>query len=460
MASTNFLVFDEGKQNMMSDGDYSANTQRARGVTPGIAYPNLHNKLYYQVSVMAKAIADFMVAQGANASDEDVEQLTVDISTAFTKFVDKQTKEKYLPLSGGTLTGSIDITTPKNNYWRLSDNNVKMNMGFANDSQPRFFVNNSNSGTTPFNIFNDDSVSMEYATSVKVPTPSTSDNSTKVATTAFVNNYAPSKTGSGANGTWGINISGNANTSTKATQDSIGQQINTTYIKGVTSNNDTLTLTKGNGTTTTTTINNVANATKALQDGNGNTITSTYLKLSGGTLTGSIDITTPKNNYWRLSDNNVKMNMGFANDSQPRFFVNNSNSGTTPFNIFNDDSVSMEYATSVKVPTPSTSDNSTKVATTAFVKSLFTTSRQQNGWWKDSNTGIIWQWGSYHVTGTKQYFTFPITFPHNLFVITEAHIVVVDTDFKTGSILNPDKNGFTFITSETGYIANIIAIGY
>ena len=109
MASTNFLVFDEGKQNMMSDGDYSANTQRARGVTPGIAYPNLHNKLYYQVSVMAKAIADFIVAQGANASDEDVEQLTADISTAFTNFVDKQAKEKYLPLSGGTLKGSLGV---------------------------------------------------------------------------------------------------------------------------------------------------------------------------------------------------------------------------------------------------------------------------------------------------------------------------------------------------------------
>lgn len=108
MVSTNFLVFDEGKQNMMSDGDYSANTQRARGVTPGIAYPNLHNKLYYQVSVMAKAIADFMVAQGANASDEDVEQLTADISTAFTNFVDKKTKDVYLPLSGGTMKGNIN----------------------------------------------------------------------------------------------------------------------------------------------------------------------------------------------------------------------------------------------------------------------------------------------------------------------------------------------------------------
>ena len=110
MASTNFLVFDEGKQNMMSDGDYSANTQRARGVTPGIAYPNLHNKLYYQVSVMAKAIADFMVAQGANASDEDVEQLTADISTAFTNFVDNKTKDVYLPLSGGTMKGNINAS--------------------------------------------------------------------------------------------------------------------------------------------------------------------------------------------------------------------------------------------------------------------------------------------------------------------------------------------------------------
>lgn len=111
MASTNFLVFDEGKQNMMSDGDYSANTQRARGVTPGIAYPNLHNKLYYQVSVMAKAIADFMVAQGANANDEDVEQLTADISTAFTNFVDNKTKDLYLPLSGGTMEGLVSLFT-------------------------------------------------------------------------------------------------------------------------------------------------------------------------------------------------------------------------------------------------------------------------------------------------------------------------------------------------------------
>ena len=55
----------------------------------------------------------------------------------------------------------------------------------------------------------------------------------------------------------------NADLATKATQDSQGQAINTTYIKSITASNATLTVTKGNGTTSTVTINNVAHATKA-----------------------------------------------------------------------------------------------------------------------------------------------------------------------------------------------------
>ena len=75
-----------------------------------------------------------------------------------------------------------------------------------------------------------------------------------------------------------------ADNATKATQDSSGQQINTTYIKGVTGSNATLTVTKGNGTTSSVTINNVAhatsadNATKATQDSTGQTINTTYVK--------------------------------------------------------------------------------------------------------------------------------------------------------------------------------------
>ena len=66
----------------------------------------------------------------------------------------------------------------------------------------------------------------------------------------------------GSNGTWGAwktfaftdsNISGNAATATKATQDSAGQRINTTYIKGLAVSGRTITYTKGDGSTGTIT---------------------------------------------------------------------------------------------------------------------------------------------------------------------------------------------------------------
>lgn len=63
-----------------------------------------------------------------------------------------------------------------------------------------------------------------------------------------------------ASGSWGISVTGssasctgNAATATKATQDSAGQQINTTYIKGLSVSGRTITITKGNNTTTTIT---------------------------------------------------------------------------------------------------------------------------------------------------------------------------------------------------------------
>ena len=47
---------------------------------------------------------------------------------------------------------------------------------------------------------------------------------------------------------------GNSATATKATQDSAGQQINTTYIKGLSISGQTITYTKGNGSTGTITV--------------------------------------------------------------------------------------------------------------------------------------------------------------------------------------------------------------
>ena len=57
-------------------------------------------------------------------------------------------------------------------------------------------------------------------------------------------------------------ITGNASSATKATQDSAGQQINTTYIKGLSVSGKTITYTKGDGTTGTITTQDTNTDTK------------------------------------------------------------------------------------------------------------------------------------------------------------------------------------------------------
>lgn len=80
--------------------------------------------------------------------------------------------------------------------------------------------------------------------------------------------YVPKKDGTGASGTWGISITGNAATATKATS--------------------------------------ADSATKATQDSDGNPINSTYLKLIGGSMTGTITTSASQILKWTHSttDNN------------------------------------------------------------------------------------------------------------------------------------------------------------
>ena len=92
--------------------------------------------------------------------------------------------------------------------------------------------------------------------------------STAVVSTS-ANGLAPKRDGNASHflagdGTWkAVPSASSAASATKATQDSRGQQIDTTYVKGVTGSNATLTVTKGNGSTSSVTVNNVANATNA-----------------------------------------------------------------------------------------------------------------------------------------------------------------------------------------------------
>lgn len=192
--------------------------------------------------------------------------------------------------------------------------------------------------------------------------------------------------------------SDNVASATKATQDSAGQTINTTYVKGVTANNATLTITKGNGSTSTTTINNVSNATNA-----------NNLVISGGTPAhikyggGDVDENTA------ISQNKVNLLIGswystgfrdLCSSGTPiRVAINHRNG-----NIKTTGNVTANGA--MYSATPGTSDNSTRVATTAFVQSLINSLKgsiggtivasnlAQNGYVKFSN-GLILQWGSY-----------------------------------------------------------------
>jgi hypothetical protein len=60
MPSSNILLFDANKANMMADEQYSTNTQRLNGVQSGIASSQLQNKTLYQVSLVAYAIAQII----------------------------------------------------------------------------------------------------------------------------------------------------------------------------------------------------------------------------------------------------------------------------------------------------------------------------------------------------------------------------------------------------------------
>ena len=132
----------------------------------------------------------------------------------------------------------------------MSDANVNSDTRFKNWLYMDNYDGNDVGGATAFGVSRVEPRAFLMQSDAK---RSSWNNSAELLSTYNYNNYAPTKTGGGASGTWGINISGNSATATKAAQDSAGQQINTTYIKGLSVSGKTITYTKGNGTTGTIT---------------------------------------------------------------------------------------------------------------------------------------------------------------------------------------------------------------
>ncbi|MDD3121934.1 MAG: hypothetical protein PHC62_00295 [Candidatus Izemoplasmatales bacterium] len=230
----------------------------------------------------------------------------------------------YLKLAGGEMTGPItlnglyakslsNITTDFDTvadgiYHTYTDSNTSSRITNApiNKSQVLLSFMPYSSGSTIYRT------QMVIDSEANMFLRGSRDNNTwrTILTSKNYAAYTVTKTGTGASGTWGIDISGNAATASsavnatsagKATNDSDGNPINTTYLKrtgGTVTGTTTFdTLVATTGTITNLTVSGTLNATsdKASKDALGNVIDTTYTKRDGSNATGTWGINTSGN---------------------------------------------------------------------------------------------------------------------------------------------------------------------
>lgn len=131
----------------------------------------------------------------------------------------------YLPLSGGTLTGSVTM--------QGMDTNLIRNITYTSTSSwARGLINLQVDGISKFSISalgdytlgaSDNGIIYAYigcnsydGLNLRISATSLSWGNNSILHSGNYNSYAPTLTGTGASGTWGINISGNAATATNA----------------------------------------------------------------------------------------------------------------------------------------------------------------------------------------------------------------------------------------------------
>ena len=244
--------------------------------------------------------------------------------------------------------------------------------------------------------------------------------------------------------------SDNVASATKATQDSAGQTINTTYVKGVSASNATLTITKGNGSTSTTTINNVSNANNLVISG-----TSAHIKYGGGDVDENTAISQNKVNLLIGSWYSTGFRDLCSSGTPIRVAINHRNG-----NIKTTGNVTANGA--MYSATPGTSDNSTRVATTAFVQSLINSLKGLINAKNDVYIGA----GTGSVKNTS--FTIPLpsgysrsqckyaVFPTSIGLSTNNGYFSLSVDQSTGIVRGSVRSNIT----GGGYRYSDIGIGY
>ena len=159
----------------------------------------------------------------------------------------------FLPLSGGTLAGSINAKTDYNDGSGNSFTGPLIQVGTTNTQYGNHVAIGGGSSTV---IGGGEAVAAQLNELVGHDSEDAyvvADGKVVIKTNG--NTWANAKTMEfGTDGSLTVSkvngaLNGNANSATKATQDSRGQQIDSTYIKGLSVNGRTVTYTRGNGTT-------------------------------------------------------------------------------------------------------------------------------------------------------------------------------------------------------------------
>ena len=245
-----------------------------------------------------------------------------------------------------------------------------------------------------------------------------------------------------------------------------------------------------------------------------------YLKLSGGSLTGALNLA---NGIWnKIGDDvyigdsnqagclcikgvNADSGIAFVNKdntvqiakltyaggnliSSAKIQANLAGTADKATNDSSNRNIVNTYATKASpafsgtptAPTPATSVNNTQLATTAFVQSLlssrFTASKNDNGWWKDGNTGMIFQFFSYKPTTNYKdaimpAINFPISFPNKCILVlpvlynddsTKYHDIAIQPVSTTNSsvIFFSQLHEPNPLQNITGTTIKALAIGY
>lgn len=373
-----------------------------------------------------------------------------------------QIDTNYLKLSGGTMNGTLNTSKTTNTYLAGNQGQAIINSTASNGAYTMLAKMNSSNGKFTHGVYQGDYL-LQYTnnTTISAGTNAVTKSVTLLDESGNTN-FSGTVTAPSFNGT-----------ATKATQDSAGQTINTTYVKGVTANNATLTITKGNGSTSTTTVNNVSRAEYSDRVGTnaGYTGSTTGSSLKGGLSQASIY----NNSFPFAYGNLISVKNSGANQIALEWSGTTGAVGRVAVRSARDAGIdtwsawrylayteSPAFSGSPTAPTPGTSDNSTRVATTAFVQSLINSLKGLINAKNDVYIGA----GTGSVRNTS--FTIPLpsgysrsqckyaVFPTSIGLSTNNGYFSLSVDQSTGIVRGSVRSNIT----GGGYRYSDIGIGY